>query len=185
MSRTLLFVYNADSGLFNAMADAAHKLLSPNTYSCSLCKVTYGLFTERRAWRAFVEGLDVPCTFLHRDELHQRYPDLDIPLPAVLATDGETPRVCIDAARLNRCGSIEALIDLVRTGCIDSDAGTGSGRTCNIRISLRRFGCFPLSSSDAQQGRQPDAERRRRGSQEDGGLPSNLQVAEHPAKAVS
>ena len=38
----LLFVYNADTGLFNTVADAAHKILSPSTYSCNLCKVTYG-----------------------------------------------------------------------------------------------------------------------------------------------
>ena len=30
---TLLFVYNADSGLFNTMADIGHKLLSPETYA--------------------------------------------------------------------------------------------------------------------------------------------------------
>jgi len=29
----LLFVYNADSGLFNSVADAAHKILAPSTYS--------------------------------------------------------------------------------------------------------------------------------------------------------
>jgi len=118
MSPSLLFVYNADSGLFNAMADTAHKLLSPDTYSCNLCKVTYGFLTERRAWRAFIESLDVPCTFLHRDELSACHPELEIPLPAVLRTTGGTPVVCIDAARLNRCSDVRALIELVRARCL-------------------------------------------------------------------
>ena len=34
---TLVFVYNADSGVFNALADAAHKIFSPRTYACNLC----------------------------------------------------------------------------------------------------------------------------------------------------
>jgi len=36
----LLFVYNADTGRFNRLADAAHKVLSPQAYQCVLCKVT-------------------------------------------------------------------------------------------------------------------------------------------------
>ncbi len=117
MSHALLFVYNADSGLFNAMADAAHKLLSPQTYSCNLCKVTYGLVNERRAWRTFIESLDVPCTFLHRDELRKRYPHLEVALPAVLRVTGDTPELCIDAERLNGCTDVDDLIRLVQAQC--------------------------------------------------------------------
>jgi len=63
----LLFVYNADSGLFNTLADIGHKLFSPETYPCPLCAITHGLLREREAWRRFVQGLGVPCEFLHRD----------------------------------------------------------------------------------------------------------------------
>ena len=41
-NRSLILVYNADSGFFNALADSAHKLLSPSTYDCRLCALTYG-----------------------------------------------------------------------------------------------------------------------------------------------
>ncbi|MCF7977351.1 hypothetical protein U5801_08255 [Lamprobacter modestohalophilus] len=48
MSRDeLIFVYNADTGLFNQLADAAHKAFSADTYACNLCRVTYGLLTEK------------------------------------------------------------------------------------------------------------------------------------------
>ena len=99
----LLFVYNADSGLFNTVADAAHKILSPSTYSCNLCKVTYGWFTERSQWRRFVESLDVQCSFLHRDELQRRHPELSgEPLPAVFrVVDGKAAR-CVDAEHPER-----------------------------------------------------------------------------------
>ncbi|WP_232221892.1 hypothetical protein [Methanococcoides burtonii] len=39
---TLIFVYNADSGLINEMKDYVHKIVSPSTYECNLCAITYG-----------------------------------------------------------------------------------------------------------------------------------------------
>jgi hypothetical protein len=114
----LLFVYNADSGLFNTLSDAAHKILSPSTYSCNLCKVTYGWFAERSQWRSFVESLDAQCSFLHRDELRRRHPELSgEPLPAVFrVVDGKAAH-CIDADTLNECVDLDALIALIREQC--------------------------------------------------------------------
>jgi len=34
----IIFVYNTDDGLFNALMDTAHKIFSPATYECSLCR---------------------------------------------------------------------------------------------------------------------------------------------------
>ena len=36
--KSLLIVYNADSGFFNTIAASVHKLVSPQTYECALCK---------------------------------------------------------------------------------------------------------------------------------------------------
>ena len=64
----LLFVYNADSGLFNLLADIGHKIFSPDTYACELCMLTHGYFSENKAWRHFIDALDCDCRFMHRDE---------------------------------------------------------------------------------------------------------------------
>ena len=53
-SSRLLFVYNADSGLFNTLTDIAHKMLSPKTYTCNLCAITHGLFSEKEEWKEFI-----------------------------------------------------------------------------------------------------------------------------------
>ena len=37
----LVFVYNANAGLVAGMLDSVHKVVSPATYPCSLCAVTY------------------------------------------------------------------------------------------------------------------------------------------------
>lgn len=87
----LLFVYNADGDLGSRLLDAAHKALSPATYPCGLCAITYGPLGVRPAWRAFVDALPVPVAFLHRDTFRARYGDR--PLPAVLF---ETNKGCLD-----------------------------------------------------------------------------------------
>lgn len=119
----LIFVYNADSGLFNAMADVGHKIFSPTTYPCQLCALTYGLLTERKQWRRFIESLPAACEFLHRDQVRQRYPELDEALPAVFFMLDDKPVVCVSAAQLTACSTLDALQDLIRTRCISDLTG--------------------------------------------------------------
>ncbi len=106
---SLLFVYNADSGLFNTLADIGHKIFSPSTYQCALCSLTHGYFSERRQWQAFVEQLDCRCEFLHRDEFCRRYPDTQHSLPAVFRLQEDAPLCCLDAAAIAACADLEQL----------------------------------------------------------------------------
>ncbi|NJK30036.1 MAG: GTPase [Acaryochloris sp. SU_5_25] len=64
----LIFVYNANSGAMNLALDIAHKVISPDTYSCNLCMLTHDTFTERSAWKSFREAHNIPMEFLHKDE---------------------------------------------------------------------------------------------------------------------
>jgi len=115
---TLLFVYNADSGLFNTLADIGHKLLSPDTYACDLCALTHGYFSEKGQWREFVESLDLECEFLHRDQFRQRYPSDTTPLPAIFRKTRNAIHPCIDSQQLRDCSSLEQLHELIREQCI-------------------------------------------------------------------
>ena len=108
----LVFVYNADSGLVNGALDLAHKLLSPETYACKLCALTYGIFGMRRDWRRFAQGLPVPAEFLHADELRARCAPTS-PLPAVFARSGEGLEPFIGAEALNACATLQDLQALV------------------------------------------------------------------------
>ncbi len=56
----LIFAYNADSGFLEALKDGMRKVVSPSTYPCRLCALTYGLATMRPRWRSFVEGAGCP-----------------------------------------------------------------------------------------------------------------------------
>lgn len=110
----LIFVYNADSGLFNTLTDIAHKTLSPKTYTCNLCAITHGLFTERAEWKDFIEHLGTAVEFLHRDEFEHQYPDISLGYPAILKQSGNRQEEIIDSGEINRCKCIEDLQKLVK-----------------------------------------------------------------------
>lgn len=97
----LLFVYNADGGPISALMDAVHKIVSPRTYSCSLCFITYGAVSMRREWKSYIERLPYPAEFLYRDEFRSCWPQLVVPLPAILIQlDGGTPSLLMEAAEM-------------------------------------------------------------------------------------
>ena len=111
----LVLVYNADGGLFAAVSDAVHKLVSPATYPCSLCAVSYGSVAMRSEWRAFLDSLPIGKKFHHRDDFRIAYPGLHVALPAILlARTGDTPSVLVDAATLDRQADVAALIRTVK-----------------------------------------------------------------------
>ncbi len=108
--RKLIFVYNADSGLFNTLADMGHKIFSPSTYECRLCALTHGYFSMRKEWAEWLAGLDADLDFLHRDEFIATYPGLAAPLPAVfLQADGSEPICLLDTDVIRRCADLTAL----------------------------------------------------------------------------
>ncbi len=109
----LIFVYNADSGLFNTLTDIAHKIFSPATYACNLCAITHSNLGMRKSWKEFLETLAVPLDFLHRDELIAQYGRDDIALPAILSENAGELEVAVSAAAINQVNDIEALKQLV------------------------------------------------------------------------
>lgn len=114
MSDKLIFVYNADSGVFNGIKDLIHKNVSPETYPCSLCAITYDNIGMKREWKQFVNGLGRTVEFLHRDELAEKYAIKDVPLPAVFfQCMGDELELWLDAEKMNSCGSLVDLKQLV------------------------------------------------------------------------
>ena len=118
----LLFVYNADSGLFNTLADIGHKIFSPQTYACDLCALTHGYFQERETWRTFVDSLPCYCEFMHRDEFHRGFGVDKTPLPAVFRIEGDQRQCCLDARSIAACDGLEALQAAIRRHCCPAAA---------------------------------------------------------------
>lgn len=109
----LLFVYNADSGLGQAIFDAVHKIVSPQTYPCSLCALTYGAVSMKAEWKAALATLPLPARFLHRDEFTREWPALDVALPAVITVENSTATVLLDGPALDQLADISALVTAI------------------------------------------------------------------------
>ena len=112
----LVFVYNADSGVFNTLADAAHKIFSPRTYACNLCALTHTAVRMRGEWKQFLEGLGRPLEFLHADELATRYGLKGVRLPAVFTKDGGELKALAGADSINACRTLDDLNRLILEG---------------------------------------------------------------------
>jgi hypothetical protein len=123
----LIFIYNANSGVFNVLADIAHKIFSPETYSCNLCALTHSNFGMRQEWKDFIESLENPIEFLHSDELKKEYAIEAISLPAIFKKEEEKLKVWIDSTALNSCKTLDELMQLITNKLI-----------CDSRISSEK-----------------------------------------------
>ncbi len=110
---SLLFVYNADTGLFSVVTDYAHKVLSPKTYPCNLCAITYGSMGMNKKWKEFIANLSFPVEFLHRDEFIAHYDFKDTQLPAAFLKKGDNLTMLITHDEINKCTTIEELMNLI------------------------------------------------------------------------
>ncbi|MBI2594043.1 hypothetical protein HYW44_05380 [Candidatus Daviesbacteria bacterium] len=110
----LLFVYNADSSAFAKLKDVIHKTVSPATYQCNLCGLTYGTVSMKNEWKEFISKLNFKSDFLHKDEFKKSYPQLrDIQLPAVFTLTDNNPKQIITAGEIKRQRTLGDLENLV------------------------------------------------------------------------
>jgi hypothetical protein len=116
--KQLVFVYNADSGMFNTLTDIAHKVFSPQTYECNLCAISHSYLSERSEWKAFIEDLGVQCEFLHRDEFIKKYQTREVKFPVIFTLQENDLKLSLSAKEINVCQSMEDLQQAIRTKCL-------------------------------------------------------------------
>ena len=113
MEIELIFVYNADSGLLNSIKDYVHKLVSPGTYPCNLCAVTYGNTGMKKDWKDFISDLEIPTVFIHKNAFLEKYSVRKAEFPAVFVRKGEEMRLLINAQEIDSCKNLFELKKLV------------------------------------------------------------------------
>lgn len=111
-NQQLIFVYNAGSGLFNGFSDFAHKVLSPSTYQCSLCALTFGNFSMKQEWKLFIETLTVKTVFLHKDEFLNQY-KIDTDFPAAFMVENGTVNSFLSKDQIEECKTLQQLKDII------------------------------------------------------------------------
>ncbi len=113
--KSLLIVYNADSGLFNTIAASVHKIVSPQTYECALCKHTFGTTGMLAMWKSYLDMQPFPVSYSHRDEFRQDQPEwTGLALPAILLQDDDGEMsVLIEAEKIRAANSLSDLISMM------------------------------------------------------------------------
>jgi hypothetical protein len=113
--KSVLFVYAVDGGLLSMLKDYAHKIVSPKTYLCKLCSLTYGPLGKAPAWSKLLRDLPVEAKFLHRNEVRRNgLGNAELPAVFVEHADGSHQEL-IAAREINACTTIDELVALVRT----------------------------------------------------------------------
>ncbi len=106
----IIFVYNANSGVMNTILNIRHKILSPDTYECNLCNITYGILKENKEWKTFRESSNDELEFLHKDEFEEKYQQVrDYPIVLMINKNNELHEL-IDKDDLNKMESAKQLI---------------------------------------------------------------------------
>ncbi|WP_245526227.1 hypothetical protein [Methanohalophilus mahii] len=112
---SIVFVYNADSGLLNEMKDYVHKIVSPASYGCKLCAITYGSTGMKDEWKVFIEQLGIPVRFLHRDEFVENYGNIEASFPCGYIETENDLELFISTEEMNKLNNLKELKILVRT----------------------------------------------------------------------
>ncbi|MEK7636082.1 MAG: hypothetical protein AAB362_00095 [Patescibacteria group bacterium] len=111
----LIFVYNADSDFISSLKDITHKVVSPKTYPCNLCRITYPYIAMNKEWKDFIALLPYQVVFLHRDEFGKQYVNQkSMSLPALFVEDASDIRLLISNEEINKVKNISELIKITK-----------------------------------------------------------------------
>ena len=112
----LIFVFNASTGKVQALWDTLHKIVSPKSYSCNLCTLTYGIFSEKKRWKDFRKHSKTDMIFLHRDAFQKQYKSKwlqKFEFPTILSIKDNSLEIFISSEELNELKNPESLIELI------------------------------------------------------------------------
>ena len=114
--RELCFIYNAQSGAGHALMDYVHKIVSPDTYACSLCSVTYGNLGMHRSWAKYLKTLPFKTRFLYKDTMPESLKETALPA-AFVVIDGDWKQVMNDS-QMNEATTLDSLISLCESSLV-------------------------------------------------------------------
>ena len=109
---TLYFVYNAKGDIFSVVGDFFHKSLSPKTYPCKLCDLSYGIFSKKKAWEKFLDSLDVDYEFVYKNKLDRFNQEIK-EFPIILIGNEDEVEVFLSRKDINNTENIESLINKI------------------------------------------------------------------------
>ena len=131
--KELIFIYNAKSGLVNEMIDFAHKIVSPETYDCNLCAISYGTFTKKKKWSNYINSLPIKSTFTYKDKISALKKGLSsLKFPTIIIRDGVELNEIISRNEINNINNINQLISLLNERLDENGMELKKGKDKNV-----------------------------------------------------
>ena len=66
-----------------------------------------------KSWKSYINDLDIPTEFLHRDEFEKKYDVKDAKYPSAYLRNGSIMKVFITVDEMNKVKSLDEMKDLV------------------------------------------------------------------------
>lgn len=108
--KKIVFVYNADSGVFNLLSDIGHKLFTDTPGVCSLCDLTHDPLSMKNEWKQFIESLPHETAFEYKDKFHKDHPELSsVTLPAVFLLENNALKQIVTSEEIGTASDLKAL----------------------------------------------------------------------------
>lgn len=112
--KKLIFIYNANHGMFAGISGAVTKVLAPKNQDCNLCQATHGVISIKNDWKDYLDSLPNEKIFLHKDELDGEYEKLkNYPLPVILSEENNQIEVLVSKEELDNIKESQQLIKLL------------------------------------------------------------------------
>ena len=114
-SRVLIFVYNTNSSVLEALRDyTAGPAAAPGKDICTLCALTHSPVGMKKEWKRFLKDVGIPFRFLNRDEFLSEFGNIRTAFPVVLVQEGKELKLLAGTEELNRCRDLSDLILLMQ-----------------------------------------------------------------------
>ena len=113
-SGKLIFIYNASDDGLSIAFDFIHKIVSPSTYQCSLCKVTYGNTKMHKQWKDYIDNCSISMEFLYKNNYLENHKNLKVnEFPVAYLYDGKTYQIFISKEEFDSLEHLDQLINIV------------------------------------------------------------------------
>ena len=117
---TLVFLYNASDDAISVGFDFLHKIISPSTYQCSLCKITYGNFSMHDDWRNYLNSIPYKIDFLYKNNYKKYHEKLEVnEFPTAFVLKEGKYEIFLSKADFDSCEDLKSLMNLINNKLID------------------------------------------------------------------
>jgi hypothetical protein len=113
-SKTILFVYNLDSGVLQSLHDySGSKSAASHAGACPLTKITHSPLGIKKEWKRFLKDLKIPSRSLDRDEFIGEFGQRQITFPVVLLNEGAALSLILSTEEIGLFNDLSDLISII------------------------------------------------------------------------